>query len=156
MASNLPTVENYYDVYFRLREDVGFQTSLPQGLISDLATPPPNSITVCSCRAWGGLNDRFASVSPDVARLYFKRPYTIFSAQEDMADNYVNNPETFLLYSYLTAGINVFGIRGLKGIVRMFKKDGQASIYSDDLKREWCPTQSNHSLDLLRNFAWNF
>ncbi|CAB9497318.1 Glycosyl transferase [Seminavis robusta] len=152
---NPPTLENYYNVYFRLREDVGFQNSLPNSVVSSLAEPPRNSITVCSCRAWGGLNDRFATVSPDVARIYFTRPYNIFSSQEDMVDNYVNNPESFLLYSYLTAGINVYGIKALKGIVRMYKKDGQAAVYSDDLKREWCPPPSNHTIALLQNYGWD-
>jgi hypothetical protein len=117
-ASSLPTVENYYGVYFRLRDDIGFQKPLPQGLIANLATPPPNSITASLYPGgWGGLNMRFASVSPDVARLYFQRPYTLLSAQEDMLDSYVNNSETFLLFSYLTAGINIYGMKRLKGMV---------------------------------------
>jgi glycosyltransferase involved in cell wall biosynthesis len=155
-ASRLPTIENYYDVYFRLRDDVGFQNPLQQGLISDLATPPPNSITVSSCRGWGGMNDRFASVSPDAARLYFKLPYTLFSAQEDMSAKYVRNPETFLLFSYLTAGINVYGMKSLRWMVRMYKKDGQASISPDDLEQQVCPEYSKSTQALLQNFAWNF
>jgi hypothetical protein len=109
-----PSVEHYYDIYFRMLGDLGFQPALPWDLISDLAAPSANSITVSPCRPAYGMNDWFASVSPDVARLYFNRPYAIFSAQKDTADNCVRNTDSSFLYSYLTAGINVYEMSGLK------------------------------------------
>jgi hypothetical protein len=80
IASDPPTVENYYDAYFRMRDDLGFQPALHKGLIPDLATPPAN-ITIRPCRPAYGMHDRFASVSPDVARHFFHRSFAIFSAQ---------------------------------------------------------------------------
>ena len=154
-----PTMETYYDVYLRLREDIGFENRLSKSTLTSLLEPPPNSVTVTPCRGWHGMNDRFASVSPDIARAYFNRPYDIFVKGEELKEHIVNNPETFLLYAYLTAGIHVFGHQMLKGITRMYKKPdtGEAAFYADDLRREWCPKgpSLNHTDHLVSLYGWN-
>lgn len=156
----LPKLETYYDVYFRMRDDVGFQSSLPDPVLQSLIQPPSNSITVTGCRSWGGMNDRFAAVSPDVAHTYFRRPYEIFATNEELKDNIVNNPESFLLYSYLTAGIDVFAHRQFKGVMRFFTDPAakKEKIYGDDLARDWCLLKGkmNHTDHLISLYGWNF
>ena len=157
--SQLPTMETYYDVYFRMRDDIGFQKSLPKPVMVSLLEPPPNSITVTGCRGWGGMNDRFAAVSPDAAYTYFQRPYEIFVKGENLRDHIVNNPESFLLYSFLTAGIRVYAHRQFQGVMRFFKDPAtkQARIYGDDLAREHCLQEPmNHTDHLISLHGWNF
>ena len=147
----IPTLETYYNVYMRIRDDVGFVEVPPKAVMTSLLNPLPNSITVTGCRGWGGMNDRFAAVSPDVAYTYFQRPYDMFIHGEELKDHIVNNPESFLLYAYVTAGIHVFANRKLKGVSRFFKDPTtkKSKIYTEDMKRERCLKEPNPHTDHL-------
>jgi hypothetical protein len=57
----------------------------------------------------------------------------------------VRNTESFFLYSYLTAGIKVYGLSGLEGIVQMYSNVGQASIYNET---PICPAPEKHTVAL--------
>jgi hypothetical protein len=156
-ANNPFTLQTYYGVFFRIREDVGFKDKLSKKMVTTLMEPPPKSVTVTGCRGWHGMNDRFASVSPDVAHTYFNRPYELFSKGEDLKDHVVYNPETFLLYSYMTAGMNVYANKQLTGITRMYKNQetGDAAYYEDDLREVWCTKPNNHTDHLVGLCGWN-
>jgi len=127
-----PTLETFYDVYFRMRDDIGFKDVLPKPVLASLLEPPLGSVLVTGCRGWGGMNDRFAAVSPNVARTYFQRPYEIFTSGENLKDHIVNNPESFLLYSFVTAGIQVFAHRRFKGVMRFFRSPRQSKPRSTE------------------------
>lgn len=152
-----PTVESYYDTYIRIREDVGFEEPLSTRILRNLVNPPRGSITTTECRGWYGMNDRFAVVSPDIAKVYFDRPYRIFQRHEHLGGHIVVNPETYLLYAYTTAGINVFGMPELKGITRIYKtRDGKTDFYQEDKKLSFCPEKDFHRLHLYDLYGWTF
>lgn len=152
-----PTLETYYDVFFRIRDDVGLKEKLPSRVLMSLLEPPPNSVTTTECRGWGGMNDRFASVSSDVARTYFDRPYRIFQSNEYLGDRIVVNPESFLMYAFITAGIHVYAMPELRGLFRLYQTpNGEAEFYQDDLVRELCPAPDPARLHLYELSGWTF
>ncbi|CAB9506931.1 expressed unknown protein [Seminavis robusta] len=129
----------YYDVFIRIRDDVGFSRPLTEEVLRDAVPPPPNSIVVTPCRSWEGINDRFAIVNPDAARSYFERPYDIISTNKHIDDRLVRNPESFLLYAFTTAKLNILAHPELRNLNRMYKSSsGKVSVNTGD-NNPGCP-----------------
>jgi len=130
---------SYYDAFIRIREDVGFSRPFTKEVLRDLFPPPPGSMTVTECRSWQGINDRFAIASPDIARTYFERPYEVISKNIFVDGAIVKNPESFLLYSYVTAKLRILGHPEIRNLNRMMKTgDGKVKINGSD-SRPGCP-----------------
>jgi hypothetical protein len=88
-----------YDVYIRIREDVGFEQPLNATLVDSLLPPPaskavegdsntnqkqttPNrapskTVITTDCRPWNGINDRLALVSSTAAESFFLHPNAV-------------------------------------------------------------------------------
>jgi hypothetical protein len=74
-----------------------------------------------------------------------------------LGNRIVVNPETFLLYAFMTAGIHVFGLPDLKGFIRVYKTpEGEADFYQDDLVRQLCPVPDPARLHLYELYGWTF
>ena len=83
----------------------------------------------------------------------------MFIHGEELKDHIVNNPESFLLYAYVTAGIHVFANRKLKGVSRFFRDPStkKANVYTDDRKRERCMKEPMpHTDHLLSLYELDF
>ena len=152
----------YYDVFIRIRDDSGMNRPLNvmgvspatgglSTVLTDAIPPPPNSIIVTECRSWGGMNDRFAIVAPDIARRYFLRPYDVLANERFIDDKVVRNPETLLLNIYAMSKIHVLGHPDLKRVNRVVKHqlDGKVAFYTGDKYQAGCPRPYTH---LQRNY----
>ncbi|CAB9517021.1 expressed unknown protein [Seminavis robusta] len=149
----------YYDVYVRIRDDIGLRRNYDEKAMADAFPPPPNSLIVTPCRSWKGMNDRFAVISPDIARTYFQRPAEYFFGDTRFIyDNgAVSNPETMLLYTYTTAKIHVLGHRTLYGLCRMYKLEasGTPRFLRDDVKQDKCPEPDPYRPRLYQLYGWS-
>ena len=72
-----------FDVYFRLREDIGFREPFNITLVNEFvefsrSETKPRVMLVSDCRSWRGINDRMAMVSKYAAEDFFYSPYQLF------------------------------------------------------------------------------
>ena len=82
---------DYYDVYARLREDVGFSGELKPTVYHNLK---PQTLVTPRTLSNGGINDRAAFVSPDAAECYFNVPYVKFYDGSHL-DTGMSNTESY-------------------------------------------------------------
>jgi hypothetical protein len=152
--------QEYYKVFVRIRDDAGLNRPLSsmENVMMDAIPPPPRSIVVTECRNWHGMNDRFAIVSPDVARLYFERPFAILSSHHNLEfvdPNVVTNPESFLLNTYTMAKVNVLGHANLKRVNRVVKlPNGNVIFYQDDKYNANCPAEDVYMKRNYDLYGW--
>ena len=146
----------YYDVFMRIRDDVGLMKPLHKNVLAHAFPPPPNSIVVTECRGWEGMNDRLAIVSPDIVRPYFELPYQLLMKSKPIEDKgAVRNPESYLLYTYTSAKIHVLGHPRLKGIVRSYKgADGTHQFLQADVAGDLCPELDPHIKRFHELYSW--
>jgi hypothetical protein len=118
---------------------------------------PANTIVVNPCRGWHGVNDRFAIVSPDAAKSYFKRPYDVFSKGGAINPRVVVNPETFLLHVFTEANINVLASRIMSNIYRVYRSEyGEDKYYPGDVENPRCPNIFGHEKEMITLFGLSF
>ena len=134
-----------YAFAIRAREDLGFRLEIWNGTTSNLTSvmtdlyQTPKTILSTDCRAYDGINDRFAWVSPAAAADYFITPLASMVASR--VPNNTRNPETFLMHSYLNVGINVILSARLRGLIKVKISKSNTTEPSND--NEWkgmfCP-----------------
>ena len=94
------------------------------------------------CRTHGGINDRFAWVSPQAALLYFQIPLATMTGQLAISKQ-TKNPESFLLYSYLGANITVRVTPKLRGLMKLVISSKSTTKFNDgELEKRFCPEDS--------------
>ena len=153
-------VSQYYHVIVRIRDDSGLNMPLdrmgPGGeIMNDLIPPPPNSVTVTECRDWWGMNDRMAIVSPDIAHLYFTRPFDDLSKNQFFDETVVINPESFLLNVYNREKIHVLGHPDLKRVNRVVKQsNGEVVFFKQDKFKANCPEPFTYLKYAYELFGW--
>ncbi|CAB9512856.1 expressed unknown protein [Seminavis robusta] len=149
--------QSYYDLFVRIRDDSGLNRPLPsmENVMFDAIPPPPNSVVVTECRNWHGMNDRFAIVSPDVARTYFEHPYNVVAHGLFLDPKVVKNPESFLLNAYTLAKVHVLGHPNLKRVNRVVKlHSGVVKFYRDDKYKAGCPPEDVHMERNFELYGW--
>ena len=89
-----------YDLFVRLRDDVGFATPLNVKVLSEqgLGLKLPTIIT-SKFLSNGGINDRLAFVSPSSAKCYFNMPYIKFFDGSNL-DSAMYNSESYFKRIY--------------------------------------------------------
>ena len=137
-----------YAFVIRARDDLGFQPSAWNGTTSNLTSVlrelyrNPNTILGSDCRTHGGINDRFAWVSPQAALLYFQIPLATMTGQLAISKQ-TKNPESFLLYSYLGANITVRVTPKLRGLMKLVISSKSTTKFNDgELEKRFCPEDS--------------
>ena len=102
------------------------------------------------------MNDRFASVAPDVAQLFFQQLWKAYQ-QEKFAPNKVFNPETYLMATYVDAGIRVLEHKYLKGVSKLIQTAGaNAAFVGTDVDDPLCPEPDQHRKYLVDLYGWEF
>jgi len=101
-----------YDLIIRVRDDVAFEPPLDISRLLPVLSSHNNSATILTsdCRMWGGINDRFAVLTPDIASSFFQAPHERFSRViRDGNENLegIRNPETYLLDTYRKSNVTV-------------------------------------------------
>eukprot|EP00550_Attheya_septentrionalis_P010775 CAMPEP_0198304690 /NCGR_PEP_ID=MMETSP1449-20131203/57533_1 /TAXON_ID=420275 /ORGANISM="Attheya septentrionalis, Strain CCMP2084" /LENGTH=358 /DNA_ID=CAMNT_0044007219 /DNA_START=30 /DNA_END=1103 /DNA_ORIENTATION=- len=94
-----------YDVVIRIREDHAFTEPFNIHTVFDELTSNPRTVMTSSCGPYGGMNDRFAILTPDAAYDYFVGP--ILSYYTKPLHEKFRNAETFIYYTYLSLKLKV-------------------------------------------------
>eukprot|EP00978_Attheya_sp_CCMP212_P007323 scaffold16997_cov54-Attheya_sp.AAC.4 len=94
-----------YDVVIRIREDHAFTEPFNIHTVFDELTSHPRTVMTSSCGRYGGMNDRFAILTPDAAYDYFVGP--ILSYYTKPLHEKFRNAETFIYYTYLSLKLKV-------------------------------------------------
>jgi len=145
-----------YDVYIRIRDDVGFEKNLNMTLVNTftaIARKRNNkAIMVSDCRSFGGVNDRLAIVTPAAAEDYFLNPYKLikedpyakFGARGNEVDwKRVINPESLLRNVYEASDIKIIQSKYIRGVDRIvMKRKGTEMIdafHFMDETQPFCP-----------------
>jgi hypothetical protein len=129
-----------YDLVVRIREDVGFPEPVRSRLFTDL---PKNTIVSGDCRAYRGMNDRFAIATPHAAAKLFTLPNQVFTGQIQFPTN-IKNSEQFLKFVYSDASINMATSSDFRNVAKVYvDSKGKFRFWKEELKTSCVDSSSN-------------
>jgi len=149
-----------YDVYFRVRDDVGFEQPFNMTLVNDFVTfsrspEHPKIMVVSDCRSMGGINDRMAMVSPAAAQDFFLAPYQVLAVDPyqgfgetgtPLNWKRVIGPEKILKNLYEASDIRIIQSKYVRGVMRIIRRDNGNEFVDDfhhsDTKKSFCPMEA--------------
>ena len=135
-----------YDFVLRLREDVAIQTPWNTSTIHKLQamllqSPSKPVISTSDCRHHGGINDRLALLSANVARQYFSLPFETILGTKPLHRR-IHNPESFQYYLYKQHA-RIIKSPLLRGVVKYYAKINQNGTtnyhVASSEQNDWCP-----------------
>ena len=127
-----------YEIVIRIREDVGFIEEMDvQAAVVDLKSKnghtmkPPPTIISNGCRQNHGMNDKWAILSPDAAKVYFMAPFHHYYARP--MDGRMQSTETETYFTYLQEGLRVLQGPRVRHVVKLVTdENGRTRLFPEE------------------------